>query len=122
MCLSDVIHLQVPTLNVLPEQLPEAFESSADLLGARVRTAPAFLQARVSTLATGDDANAKERFDKLAEDAAAAPGPLGPGLSPEEWFDAVVVGYLAQAWQQHANAVDTGTASVAAVRHLPGAL
>jgi hypothetical protein len=102
--------------SLLPDKLPEAFESSADLIGTRVRTAPAFLQPRDGQSDKAADVS-EEDADKLAEEGAAGGGPLGPGLSPEEWFDGVVIGYLSHAWEQHAAAVDQGAAGVAAVRH-----
>jgi hypothetical protein len=94
----------------LPEDLSGDPDDASDLLGTRVHTAPPFLRARPgASPLTGAAA------EEAAEEAATAPGPLGAALEPGEWFDAVVVGHLAGAWEAHAKQVDQDVHGVATV-------
>lgn len=100
---------------VLPAELPQAFESAADLLGARARTAPPFLQARAPAAAVPVNAAAA---DQVAEAAAVSPGPLGSGPAPEDWFDGAVLAYMAAKWESHAAAIDQDVSAISAVQLL----
>ena len=83
---------------------------AADLLNSREADAPPFLQTQNAAQFTLQNA------DEVAELVAAAPGPLGQELAAEDWYDAVIHGYLASAWRAHAQQMVQDLRSVVTVR------
>jgi hypothetical protein len=83
---------------------------AATILNSCEVEVPAFLQNQNATQFTLQNA------DEVAELVAAAPGPLGQPLAAEDWYDAVIHGYLASAWKDHAQQMVQDLRSVVTVR------
>jgi hypothetical protein len=91
---------------------PDLATTTSKLLHPQPRTLPPFLQRHLGSAAA---AVTVENADAAAEASASSPGPLGDGLAPEDWFDGLLVGYLADRWQEHAAAMDQGVTAVVSV-------
>lgn len=86
---------------------------AGDLLELGPPALPSFLQ--TASLAV----EVAQNPDEVAEQVAVSPGPLGEAVSAKAWFEATVVGYLLDAWKDHANQIDTTVRSSVSVRSTP---
>jgi hypothetical protein len=89
---------------------PEEIDTAELLSTCTSAELPVFLQSTARVPFSPQNA------DEVAELVAAAPGPLGQELAADDWFDAVILGYLANAWKNHAHRMAVEVRSVVSVR------
>lgn len=110
---SVTLDTSVQSSGSIPSVLPDLTDTTTEFLRPQPRTLPPFLQRHPA--ATAAAAVSGYNADTVAEASAASPGPLGDGMAPEDWFDCLVVSYLAARWKEHAAAIDRGVLDVVTV-------
>lgn len=91
----------------------EGLVDAAELLNSTDAEVPPFLR---DSEKQNSDQFTFQNADEVAELIAAAPGPLGQELAAEDWYDAVIHGYLVSSWKAHAHQTVQDLKSVVTVR------